>query len=106
MSHTVHKYALTVDDEQFLGLPRSARILRVECQHGASDDVLQLWVWVKPKDPIYRVGFLVVGTGNPAPPPEAYAYVGTANADDAPVWHVFANKHDMFLGSVKIGNDG
>ena len=51
MSHTVHKYALTVDDEQFLGLPRSARILRVECQHGASDDVLQLWVWVKPKDP-------------------------------------------------------
>lgn len=85
----VFKYTLSVVEWQVLPLPKGARLLTVQMQHGQ----VQLWALVDPSAPFESWTFRTVGTGNEAGDLSKDVYVGTYQIDHgALVFHVFAQQ--------------
>lgn len=81
---TVHKFPLAAIPDVELMMPAGARLLHVGHQDGA----LMLWAEVDEQAPAERRQFVVVGTGW-GKPADAEVYVGTVQAPNGLVWHVF-----------------
>jgi len=71
---TVYKYTVPVDDYFSLDLPRGAKILAVQEQHGEP----QVWALVNPGNPTETRKFRLAGTGHPIKEDEGLLnYIGT-----------------------------
>lgn len=79
----IWKFPLAITDVQSVAMPRGARILAVDEQHGA----LTLWAEVDPSQPKVTRIIHIIGTGNPMPE-HLGDYLGTAVIDPF-VWHVY-----------------
>lgn len=82
----IHKYQLLVLDEQTLSLPRGAKPLDVQDQHG----VICLWAIVETTEPLVDRIVRIFLTGEPITDGVAISsYVCTVQTTDGLVWHVF-----------------
>lgn len=85
----VYKFPLSfAGGEQTVEMPRYAKVLHVEAQHGRPT----IWALVNPDQPLVPRLFRVVGTGH-AEVADGDLYLGTAQLGRAPsdlVLHVFA----------------
>ena len=84
---TIHKYTLTLTDEQTYHLPEGFVPLSVQLQRGE----VCLWILVDPKANRFPVQIQIIGTGHLFEPDEAGEYLGTVQQGDF-VWHVFAKR--------------
>ena len=85
MSKVIWKYPLEITDRQELSVPAEAHFLHV----GMQGEQLCLWARVDPTKPPMKVPVLIVGTGNPMPPDDDWAYhLGTVQQGPF-VWHIF-----------------
>lgn len=88
---SIHKYALTIDDEVIIKMPRGAEILCVQVQFGLP------YIWAKvdslQHESLYRDRvFYVIGTGHSFPI-NVVKYVGTFQVEDGRgVFHVYEGK--------------
>ncbi len=84
---TIHKYPLTLTDEQSLSMPQGARPLSVQVQRG----VPCLWAIVDPSEDIRPIRVRMVGTGHPMEEDGInWRFVGTIQLHDgALVFHFF-----------------
>ena len=84
---TIHKFPLTVTDEQTISLPRDARILTVDQQNGQ----LCLWALVDDQQPTKETHTLrIVGTGHPVNDAHELVHISTVVIESMNlVWHVF-----------------
>lgn len=86
----IWKYTLSVSDHPFITMPKGAKVLSVDVQHG---DV-QVWVLVDPEAPKELRGFRVAGTGQPLEEKiESMRFIGTVQIGDL-VWHIFEESVD------------
>ena len=72
----IYKYTIPVENSFSLELPRGAKILTVQEQHGKP----QIWALVDPENSTEAREFCVVGTGHPIvddSPKETIDYIGT-----------------------------
>lgn len=97
---TIHRYTLTITNEQLLSLPVDAVLLDVADHPGAlgwrldgePNPTLDLWALVDPTMPMVKRAIHVIGTGAPVPEHAVRGYVGTVVSkvrDRRAVWHVF-----------------
>lgn len=85
MSKTIWKFALALVDVQEIQIPKRARVLCVQLQHGAPC----LWAHVDPDNMTEVRRFRIVGTGHPAPE-DVSGYIGTFQIHGgALIFHVF-----------------
>ncbi len=85
MSQVVWKYPLLLGEPTVLDMPRGARVLCVQVQHG----IPCLWAMVTP-GPVERRAFVIVGTGYPIDLDYALPYIGTFQLYDGGfVGHLF-----------------
>lgn len=95
---TIWKYPLPFPPKDMfvLDVPRGARFIRVEVQHGQPC----LWAFVPDTDaPKTARNFAVVGTGHPAPEPSDGYYVGSFHLLDGNfVGHLFTDWPDPSEG--------
>lgn len=84
---TIYKYTIPTTDEPIIAMPRGARILSVDVQHG----VPCLWAMVDPTAPKVARRFRLAGTGHPlAAEWTADRFVGTVIlAGGMLVFHLF-----------------
>lgn len=87
---TIHKYALTISDEQWITMPLGAKPLYVAMQN----DCISLWAEVETVAATAKRKFYVVGTEHPLPqiPARDLQYVGTVQYESLGmmlVWHVY-----------------
>jgi len=81
--NTIYKFKLKIGVEQTIEWPEWTRPIHVGWQ-----DWVTMWAEVLDTDnPKVHVTFLVVGTGWEIP--AGYCYIGTVQAPDNYVWHVF-----------------
>lgn len=87
MTRRIFKYRLDVKDRQYVMMPRGARILSVQDQHG----LLEAWALVDPDAPECKRDIRIHGTGRPiGATVNLRGYV--ASVQQRPfVWHVFDN---------------
>lgn len=87
---SVYKYTIPMEDYFSLDLPKEAKILTVQEQHGKP----QLWALVKQDEPNKKRSFRLVGTGHPIEEsPETLNYIGTFQlAGGGFIGHVFEIK--------------
>ncbi len=87
---SVYKYTIPVEDYFSLDLPKGAKILTVQEQHGKP----QLWALVKRGEPNETRNFRLAGTGHPIKEsPEMLNYIGTFQiAGGSFIGHVFEIK--------------
>lgn len=96
MSHrTVHKYQFQLADEAVLFMPKEARFLHVDEQHGLAT----IWALVDPEAEVEPRKFYVIPTGQQVP--NGVSFLGTIRMDPF-VWHVF---YDEFAVSLKKEED-
>jgi hypothetical protein len=82
---TIYKYPFRVDDAVTIDLPRSAKLLKVEAQHGTPC----LWALVDTDEPVESRRFHVFGTGNPIGDDQGVGdHVATFQQGPF-VWHLF-----------------
>ena len=82
----IWKYKLETPDEQIIQMPRWAKILCVDTQHGKP----YLWALVNPKYDKIDVCIRVVETGHVIRGMEDWNYIGIYKLDDGSVmFHVF-----------------
>jgi len=84
----IYKYAVPIQDESRIGMPRGSRLLSVQTQHGAP----QLWAMVDTDATIVPRGFALCGTGHDATwvYVRGGVYVGTFQMRDGGlVFHLF-----------------
>lgn len=88
--NSVYKYTIPVEDYFSLDLPKGAKILTVQEQHGEP----QLWALVNKDKPNEKRNFRLVGTGHPVKEsPESLNYISTFQlADGSFIGHVFEIK--------------
>jgi hypothetical protein len=87
VSTTIYKYPLHVADEPVVRMPKGARILSAQAQHGA----LCVWAVVDTDQRYEDRRFRVYGTGHPVDTPPSWAFIGTVQlTGGALVFHVFA----------------
>jgi hypothetical protein len=83
---TVWKYDLPDDPEAIIEMPRGARILSVQVQHGAP----RIWALVDPAAPKVRRRFWIAGTGWRANSDGLGVFVGTIQLEGGRhVYHIF-----------------
>ena len=93
----IFKYELQITDEQNIAMPSGSRILSVQEQSGN----LCLWAVVEKKNTCRDRKIMIFGTGNPLPEglrgfsydaPSGYTadFIGTVQASNGLVWHVFS----------------
>ena len=87
---SVYKYTIPVEDYFSLDLPKGAKILTVQEQHGKP----QLWALVKRGEPNETRNFRLAGTGHPIKEsPEMLNYIGTFQiAGGSFIGHIFEIK--------------
>lgn len=83
VKRTIWKWSMERVDCQRLMMPRGAKILSVQMQHGAP----QIWAYCDPTEKFERREFRIIGTGHdiPSHPGE---HIATVQDRDF-VWHVF-----------------
>jgi len=82
---TIYKYPVSLTDEFILDLPKDAKILTVQMQHGKP----QLWVLVDPENYTVERKFRLAGTGHSVPT-GAIWYINTFQLDNGSlVFHLF-----------------
>ena len=82
----IWKWTLEVTDRQQLPIPKGAKLLTVQTQHGLP----QLWALVDEEAPIVNRNFATYGIGNMMPDGDPGEYVGTYQIyGGAVVFHVF-----------------
>ena len=82
----IWKWTLEIADRQQLPMPKGAKLLTVQIQHGLA----QLWALVDEKAPIIDRTIATYGTGNPLPDGYLGEYIGTYQiSGGALVFHVF-----------------
>ena len=88
--NSVFKYTIPVEDCFSLDLPKGAKILTVQEQHGEP----QLWALVNKNKPNEKRNFRLAGTGHPIKEsPETMDYIGTFQlAGGGFIGHVFEIK--------------
>lgn len=86
----VFKYQVPMKDYFSLALPKNAKILTIQVQHG----LVQLWVLVNPDSPAEVRNFRLVGTDFPiAENPGILYYIGTIQlAKGTLILHLFEIK--------------
>lgn len=85
MSKVIWKYPLEVTDRQEVPMPAEAQFLHVGLQNGQ----VCVWALVDPSKEMETVPIHIVGTGNPMPPDNDWAYhLGTVQQGPF-VWHIF-----------------
>jgi len=87
---TIWKYTLEILDQQIIAMPRGAKILSVQIQHGKP----ALWAMVQPEKLNAERRIQIFGTGHPIPAVVAdnkrFDFVGTIQvASGSLVFHVF-----------------
>jgi hypothetical protein len=81
---TIHKFPFEVEDEVVITMPRTARVVLVECQN----DQPCMWAIVDTREEPAETRFFVTGTGHPAPDAREHL----ASFQQGPfVWHVWKN---------------
>jgi hypothetical protein len=84
---TIHKYPLSMSDEQVIMLPFGARMLSAQMQ----GDNLCLWVELNPEADRTECRVIeIYGTGNPMIDGVARRHISTVQSGPM-VWHVFEN---------------
>jgi hypothetical protein len=84
--NAIFKYRMMITDTQKVLMPKGAKILTVQIQHG----VPCLWALVNQPAPDVEREFRVIGTGHPIPDAEALEYIGTIQVHEGGlVFHVF-----------------
>lgn len=92
MTQTIHKYLLSVNDEQTIFMPYGAKILTVQMQHGYPF----LWALVEPvpTHALLPCKILVRGTGHDCP--SVGRYIGTFQMNGGSlVFHVFEDQQNF-----------
>jgi hypothetical protein len=85
MRSVVYKYPVRPDKAE-LTLPRGARPLTVQIQHGE----LQMWVQENPDEVLMDIWEVyIVGTGHVHDDLDEYDYLTTFQTGSVLVWHVF-----------------
>lgn len=81
---TIHKYPLTVEDNQIVELPKDSQVLAIQTQNGNPF----MWVLVDTSQELERRAFVTVGTGHEV---TGYlSYIGTYQMmGGSLVFHVF-----------------
>lgn len=92
MGTVVWKFALQVQAEQQIHMPRGARLLSVHLQHGDPC----IWAEVNPANPAVPVTIHMRGTGHRTDNmPSRAQFLGTVlMLGDSLVWHVWWVPHD------------
>lgn len=85
----IWKYTLPVSDHPVVSMPKGARVLSVDVQHG---DV-QVWVLVDPEAPTELRKFRMAGTGHSLEKEiESLRFIGTVQMMGGNlIWHIFEN---------------
>lgn len=83
---TIHKYTLVVTDNQFVDMPKWAKILSVQVQN----NIPCIWAEVNTDMPIEKRCFEIFGTGNPIHEDMGVSreYIGTFQMIHF-VWHLY-----------------
>lgn len=82
---TIYKYPVPLTDDFTLDLPKGAKVLTVQMQHGEP----QLWVLVDPENYTVKRSFRLVGTGHSVPTVGIW-YINTFQLDNGSVvFHLF-----------------
>lgn len=71
--HTIWKFPIPQADSFVLELPKRARFLDVQIQHGTP----QAWFLLDPNGEKVQRRFVLVGTGHPVPEQEKLTHLGT-----------------------------
>ena len=92
----IYKYTLELVDFQFVDMPKNAKILSAQVQHGQP----RLWAVCDPELPMQGRRVFMIRTGNPlfnglAP---GVVYIDTIQ-DGILVWHVFAENDWPYIDS-------
>ena len=84
----IYKYPLKITDIQTVRMPKGAKILSVQEQHGK----VCVWALVDPDERIVDKTILIIGTGNPIDDIDLddYYFLNTVQSGGEPlIWHVF-----------------
>lgn len=79
----IFKYALEIEDKQYIEMPKDCDILDAQFQGGT----LCVWAMVEPENAMRRIQFRIYGTGHPLPD-NFGTYVATVQQGHL-VWHLF-----------------
>jgi hypothetical protein len=99
----IHKYLLPIEDECFIPMPKGAKVLSVQVQHGLP----VVWALVDlaaVSRPFMKHWFFVLGTGNPVNFDVAGKFLGTIQmvvGGSSLVFHVWDNGE----GALAPGSD-
>lgn len=87
MAKVIYEYPLTITPNQFLSLPKAAKILTVQTK----SNVPYVFALVDPREEKEEVPIYIVGTGSSFPNPISLEYIGTVQIvdRDTVVWHIF-----------------
>ncbi len=88
----IWKYTLPVSDYPVISMPKGARVLSVDVQHGK----VQVWALVDPEAPTELHRFMMVGTGHCLTEKcvESMRFIGTVQMGDF-VWHIFEHQEGI-----------
>lgn len=90
----IYKYELTITDVAVIEMPKGAKMLTVQMQHG----VACVWAEVDVDAPKVRHAFRVLGTGHPADDVAEMPYLGTIQLHGGDlVFHVFDTQVEVSL---------
>ena len=86
MNLTIWKYNLIVNDEQYLQMPKGAKILSAQVQHGA----IAIWVMVDPRKPKVERNIQMAGTGHDLSERIMGDFIGTIQISGGSlIFHIF-----------------
>lgn len=100
---TIFKYPLELGPDNVVNLPKGARLLKVDKQHGA----MTLWALVDISAPTVTRRYAIIGTGMdlekiaPLVLSETVVHVATV-FDGAFVWHAFFDLKEYKLNANKL----
>ena len=84
-SRRIWKFELSIEDKQYIEMPKDPEILSAQFQDGN----LCVWAMVEPQNAPRRIQFRVYGTGHPLPD-DFGVYVATVQQPGLSlVWHLF-----------------
>lgn len=89
----VYKYTFKINDYIEIELPKGAKILKFDCQHGD----YCVWALVNPRAPHTIRKFRFCGTGHSLTQKENLEYINTfyQNKGMSLVWHIFEIKEGL-----------
>lgn len=93
--HTIYKYELEVTDEQYIEIPKFAKVLCIQVQNTGIEAVPCIWVEVDSAQILERTRIRMYGTGHPMDEYSRYnrsepIYLGTFQLEELHlVFHVY-----------------